>query len=157
MCLQEKWDRLKQICQGWLDIVSQGETMLDYKQLRSNQGFLVYVTQAYPGMKLYLKEFHLLLESWRGGRDTKGWKNGPDRKDSVQEGIEEKDVGRDNEEEGRMLEEVKMPQMLEELKVAYIMQEGNEGVDGPPTGLMIAVPRFTFCLDQSVTCKQTSR
>jgi hypothetical protein len=34
----------------------------------------VYVTQAYPGMKPYLKGFHLSLESWREGRNSEGWK-----------------------------------------------------------------------------------
>jgi hypothetical protein len=36
--------------------------------------FLVYLTQAYLGLKPYLKGFHLLFETWRGDRDSKGWK-----------------------------------------------------------------------------------
>ena len=47
---------------------------MDFKKLQSDRGFLVYLTQAYPGMKPYLKGFHLSLEMWRGGRDSKGWK-----------------------------------------------------------------------------------
>jgi hypothetical protein len=35
---------------------------------------MVYVTQAYPGLKPYLKGFHLSLEMWRDGRDSEGWK-----------------------------------------------------------------------------------
>jgi hypothetical protein len=35
---------------------------------------MVYMTQAYPGMKPYLKGFHLSLETWQGGRDSEGWK-----------------------------------------------------------------------------------
>jgi hypothetical protein len=35
---------------------------------------MVYVTQAYPGLKPYLKGFHLLLEMWQGDRDKEGWK-----------------------------------------------------------------------------------
>jgi hypothetical protein len=35
---------------------------------------MVYVTQAYPGMKPYLKGFHLSLETWQGGRDEEGKK-----------------------------------------------------------------------------------
>jgi hypothetical protein len=35
---------------------------------------MVYVTQVYPGMKPYLKGFHLSLETWRGGHDSEGWK-----------------------------------------------------------------------------------
>jgi hypothetical protein len=35
---------------------------------------MVYMTQAYPGMKPYLKGFHLSLETWRGGCKSEGWK-----------------------------------------------------------------------------------
>jgi hypothetical protein len=38
------------------------------------EGFLVYVTQVYPGLKPYLEGFHLSLETWQGGRDSEGWK-----------------------------------------------------------------------------------
>ncbi len=51
---QEKWDRMKNICKHWRDLLLQGKTELDFKQLRSDQGFMVYVTQAYPGLKPYL-------------------------------------------------------------------------------------------------------
>ncbi len=71
---QEKWDRMKAICKHWRGILGRGDTDLDFKRLCSHQGFMVYVTQAYPGMKPYLKGFHLSLETWRGGRDSKGWK-----------------------------------------------------------------------------------
>ncbi len=71
---QEKWDRLKEICQHWHAVIQGGETMLDYKKLLSDRGFLVYVTQAYPSMKPYLKGFHLSLETWRGNCDAEGWK-----------------------------------------------------------------------------------
>ncbi len=39
-----------------------------------DQGFLVYVTQTYPAMVLYLKGFHLSIEMWQGGRDVNGYK-----------------------------------------------------------------------------------
>jgi hypothetical protein len=55
-------------------MLQQGKTKLEYKRLLSDWGFLVYVTQANPGMKQFLKGFHLLLETWRGGRDSEGWK-----------------------------------------------------------------------------------
>ena len=72
LTLQEKWDRLKSICAHWLTVVRRGETELEYKQLQLDWGFLVYVTQAHPSMKPYLKGFYLSLETWRGGRDDKG-------------------------------------------------------------------------------------
>jgi hypothetical protein len=71
---QEKWDRMKAICEHWQKLLDQEKTSLDFKQLRSDHGFMVYMTQAYPGMKPYLKGFHLTLETWRGGRNSKGCK-----------------------------------------------------------------------------------
>ena len=71
---QEKWDQMKAICSYWLTELNTGRNNLDFKRLQSDRGFLVYVTQTYPGMKPYLKGFHLSLESWRGGRDQEGWK-----------------------------------------------------------------------------------
>ncbi len=77
LTLQEKRDQLKAICKHWLGVVSGGNTALDFKRLQSDWGFLVYVTQAYPGMKPYLKGFHPLLETWRVGRDEEEWKLEP--------------------------------------------------------------------------------
>jgi hypothetical protein len=71
---QEKWDCMKAICEHWRNLLEQGETNLDFKQLQSDRGFMVYVTQAYLGMKPYLESFHLSLETWRGGHDSEGWK-----------------------------------------------------------------------------------
>ena len=71
---QEKWDRLKTICKKWLKEVQSGDGNLDHTSLRSDKGFMVHVTQAYPSMKPYLKGFHLSMETWRGGRDAEGWK-----------------------------------------------------------------------------------
>jgi hypothetical protein len=69
---QEKWYWLKAICAHWLEVLNKVETKLDYKKLLSNQGFMVYVTQAYPGMKPYLKGFHLSLETYLGTEARSG-------------------------------------------------------------------------------------
>ena len=69
---QEKWDCTKSICKHWLDLLNQGKMELNFKQLRSDLSFMVYVTQAYPGLKPYLKGFHLSLEMWRDGQDSEG-------------------------------------------------------------------------------------
>ena len=90
---QEKWDQLKQICRHWLAQLENSNTTLDHKVLRSDRGFLVYVTQAYPCMVPYLKGIHLSLETWRGGRDEEGWKNkAPDLSGEESEGIEDEEV-----------------------------------------------------------------
>lgn len=36
----------------------------------------MYLSQAYPALAPYMKGIHLILESWRGVRDTEGWKLG---------------------------------------------------------------------------------
>ena len=59
---QEKWDKLKRICQHWFSQLDNLNTALDHKTLRSDRGFLVYVTQAYPAMVPYLKGIHILLK-----------------------------------------------------------------------------------------------
>ena len=89
---QEKWDRLKLICKKWLTRVEAGELDLNHSELRSDKDFMVHATQAYPGMKPYLKGFHLSMETWQGGRDEEGWKLppgaliGPEELESMDEG-----------------------------------------------------------------------
>jgi hypothetical protein len=70
----EKWAKMKDILAKWMATVSEGTENLDHKQLLSDQGFLVYVTRAYPPMIPYMKGFHLTAEMWRGNRDAEGWK-----------------------------------------------------------------------------------
>ena len=113
---QEKWDRVKSICKKWLTAIEEGAKEGNYKEMQSDRGFLVYVGQAYPAMKPYLKGFHLSLEMWRGGRDHEGWKL---KKHSLPELVENDD------EEG-----------LEE-----ILQE-----NGPASGLTPFVPRLEMDL-----------
>ena len=65
----ENQDRHKQ----WHKRVSKQENM-DFWELWSYHGFLVYMGRAYPFMVPYLKGFHLTIESWRDGWDSEGWK-----------------------------------------------------------------------------------
>ena len=64
LILQDRWDKMKAIYKFRLKQLNQGATALDFKQLQSDWGFMVYATQAYPSMKPYLKGFHLSLELW---------------------------------------------------------------------------------------------
>jgi hypothetical protein len=124
---QEKWDRVKSCCQHWHAIVLTGDTVLDYKKLRSNRGFMVYVMQAYPSLKPYLKGFHLLLKTWQGGQDAEGWKEQGAR-------------GEDDMEPERETET-----SVEELKLQGLIRAAQGmGVDsqGPSLGLTIAIPWF---------------
>ena len=61
---QEEWDGLKLICKKGLTQVEAGELDLNHSELRSDKGFMVHVTQTYPGMTPYLKGFHLSMETW---------------------------------------------------------------------------------------------
>jgi hypothetical protein len=109
LTLQEKWDRLKNICKHWLGVINLGTTDLDFKRLQSDCGFLVYITQAYPGMKPYLKGFHLSLETWRGSRDDKGWKvSTKEEREMKQEEVGEGD----NSKIPRGMEDVKIDPVL---------------------------------------------
>jgi hypothetical protein len=105
---------------------------LDFKHLQSDQVFLVYVTQAHPEMKLYLKGFHLLLEIWRGGRDGEGLK------------LEPKDTkGREQDEEVEGND--KSPKVMEDVKIdlwIQSMMRDKERRAGPLSGLTKAVFRF---------------
>jgi hypothetical protein len=57
----------------WWLALAVPDAKLSHKELLSNRGFLVYVTQTYPAMVPYLKGFHLTIKMWRGGRDADGW------------------------------------------------------------------------------------
>ena len=80
---EEKWNKLKAILTKWMERVQAGDTKLSHKELISDRGFLVYVTQAFPSMVPYLKGFHLTIEMWRGGRDLEGWKVDDDDASSI--------------------------------------------------------------------------
>jgi len=52
---EEKWNKLKAILTKWMERVQAGDTKLSHKELISDRGFLVYVTQAFPSMVPYLR------------------------------------------------------------------------------------------------------
>ncbi len=106
---------------------------LDFKRLHSDQGFLVYVAQAYPGMKPYLKGLNLLLETCREGRDEDGWKAVQPKKAQDGSQGEEKEDHKDSPEE---MESVK----IELVDQAMMRDKGCR--TGPLSGITKAVPRF---------------
>jgi hypothetical protein len=69
---------MRGILRKWWDLLNdskEGEDLrLSHKELLLDRGFLVYVTRTYPAMVPYLKGFHLTIKTWRGGRDSEGWK-----------------------------------------------------------------------------------
>jgi hypothetical protein len=128
---QEKWDRMKAICYYWLHELNQGVTNLEFKYLRSDRGFVVYVTRAYPCMKPYLKGFHLSMEMWRGSWDSKGWKL---HKQPKQESWEKEEAT-----EATKLEDTY------DLKLKLLMRTlmgGEFCGDGLVSGVTLAAPQF---------------
>ena len=71
---EEKWAKMKLLLRKWWDHLEAGEEELTHKELVSDRGFLVYVTQTYPTMIPFLKGFHLSAEMWRGGRNADGYR-----------------------------------------------------------------------------------
>ena len=82
---EEKWDKIKRILKDWYTILMAGDTELLHSKIASDRGFMVYVTRTYPPMIPYLKDFHLSLEIWRGGRDAEGWKLKPSKQEETRE------------------------------------------------------------------------
>ena len=75
MISDDRWRKAKGIIHKWFERVSQSETInLSTAELRSDRGFLVYVTRTYKSINTYLKGFHLSIDGWRDGRDEDGWR-----------------------------------------------------------------------------------
>jgi hypothetical protein len=126
---QGKWDRTKVICQHWYRVLLEGKTELPFKQLESDRGFLVYVANAYPAMKPYLKGFHLSLEMWRGGQNEEGWK------------IKERCEGA---EERRMVAQLDGDSLF---GLSLRDEKGFVSERGPPSGMTPVVPRLMTDLE----------
>lgn len=45
---QDRWDRMEDICKFWLEQLNQGVMALDFKQLRSDRGFVVHACRHTP-------------------------------------------------------------------------------------------------------------
>ncbi len=115
---QEKWDTMKEICNHWLLILRAGGSALDYKRLQSDRGFMVYVTQAYPSFKPYLKGFHLSLETWQEGQDSDGWKvDGTLEKNKDQTMQGKPQASEDKEESQAALENQKVEGSMDKFKL----------------------------------------
>ena len=75
LCMKEKWDKTK-IKLGRLieHVITQEKSLLDFKSLERDVGFLCHISRTYPSMFPYLKGFYNTLNNWRCGRDRDGWK-----------------------------------------------------------------------------------
>ena len=148
---QENWDKMKGIVDKWLSRVEEGEWELDHNELRSDRGFLVYACQAYPGLKPYLKGLHLSLETWRGGRDTEGYRLPHVRlsEGEMAAGEAEEERHANTEDEGEVMMASK----------PVFRGEGIESGSGPESGKTRAVPRLRSDLEalSALTQSETPR
>lgn len=70
---EEKWNKTRSIIRKWSARILNGEK-LNFEELRSDRGFLIYVFRTYKPCAVFLKGINLTLESWRKDRDPEGWK-----------------------------------------------------------------------------------
>ena len=68
-----KWEKAKLFVSELQLLLLKGAD-LNHKFLERGRGFLVYFCRTYTSMTPFLKGLHLTLDSWREGRDEKGWK-----------------------------------------------------------------------------------
>jgi hypothetical protein len=73
---QKKWDKAQTILNDLLSQYSSPLSLPEFnlKDLERKVGFLVHLAMAYPLMLPFLRGFYLTMNSWRGGRDSLGWK-----------------------------------------------------------------------------------
>ena len=77
---QDKWDQRKGIITKWLERVEVGDESVDHIiGMLLDRGFVIYVTQACHLLTPYMEGVHLTLETWRGNRDSEGWKLLPEK------------------------------------------------------------------------------
>jgi hypothetical protein len=70
-----KWTKAKNIIAKFYKlVVTEKQTLLDYKMLESDVGFLCHVSRTYPIIFPYLKGFYNSMNNWRCDRDVDGWK-----------------------------------------------------------------------------------
>jgi hypothetical protein len=75
LCMKEKWDKAKtMISKLYQLVVVENNTLLNYKDLERDVGFLCHVSRTYPNMFPYLKGIYNTLNNWRCDRDKDGWK-----------------------------------------------------------------------------------
>jgi hypothetical protein len=70
---QDLWDKAKGVIR-WIKVEMNKSDTIEFKQLESYRGFLVYLTRTYPDIIPHLKGVHLGLDSWRPWRKDHRWK-----------------------------------------------------------------------------------
>jgi hypothetical protein len=75
LSMEGKWAKAKSIIAKFYSlVVVEKQSLLDYKMLESDVGFLCHVSRTYPIIFPYLKGFYNTMNNWRCDRDADGWK-----------------------------------------------------------------------------------
>ena len=75
LSMEEKWFKSKKIIEKlYQHVVETKSSLLNYKSLESDVGFLCHVSRTYPIIFPYLKGFYNTLNNWRCDRNEDGWK-----------------------------------------------------------------------------------
>lgn len=97
---QKKWDKTKEIIEKIRRELQSGR--IDFKNLESMTGYLVYVAQAYPAMKPYLSGLYGTLNSWRPNRTPEGFKLRKEKKRPKRESVVKEEVDFEQNEDWRV-------------------------------------------------------
>jgi hypothetical protein len=131
LSMESKWRKAKDIIEKIRDLVSnQKQSLLDYKMLESDVGFLCHVSRTYPIMFPYLKGFYNTMNNWHCDSDKEGWKISRTSWMELLAG----DVSFESEQD--------IDLSFEDRKRNFMKRQGNEHPDKVPT-----VPRLKHDLE----------
>jgi hypothetical protein len=74
LAAEEKWIKAKGLLNELKVMIEENNGEMSRKRLEQIRGFLIYVTQTYPGMVPYLIGIHMTIDGWRDNRQKSGWR-----------------------------------------------------------------------------------
>jgi hypothetical protein len=75
LSMEGKWNKAKKIVNDLYNhVVTEQGSLLNFKDLQSEVGFLCHISRTYPIIFPYLKGFYNTLNNWRWDRDGDRWK-----------------------------------------------------------------------------------
>jgi hypothetical protein len=71
---EEKWTKAKRMLAEVRAMMDKDPFAMSRKCLEQIRGFLMYLSRTYTSMTPYMIGFHMMIDSWRRGRDKDGWR-----------------------------------------------------------------------------------
>ena len=71
---QAKWDKGKRILEDLKQEAINNDGLIVWKEMERGRGFLIHLARTYPSVIPNLKGIHHVLDCWRTGRDSDGWR-----------------------------------------------------------------------------------